>query len=396
MKKKNAFTLVEILIAVVIVGILSSIAAYFYKDSVNKAKASEAFANVKTISQAEHIKMAETDKYLSAENIDEINKKLDLNIVPKYYEYRVTGVTEDDFVVIAKRIGEDIETSKLSSELLVVAMNSSGAMPSGYEQYIGASGSGGLGGTAVTTGGSGGGSSGGADTGGVSGGTTGGSGGSSGGGTGGGGSGGGTGGGSGGSGTSVSTPVYDSDLVAALNLLKGSVATNYYYNFIQDNSISIKYGDFSKYPDSGASSAAALWQSTTKVVSYPDGSQVSWLANTIYVNQTQKTEAPEPAIAALIAHEGTHADYDYNPAKWIESTLAKYPGLVKGDLHITTSPYNSIDQEYNCFEAQVKTWKELKGAYSDGNNDAWSAWYDQGESYMKDKIKKYYPSLQQY
>lgn len=396
MKKKNAFTLVEILIAVVVVGILSSIAVYFYKDSVNKAKASEAITNVKTISQAEHIKMAETDRYLSAENIDEINKKLDLNIAPKYYEYRVTGVTEDNFVVIAKRIGEDIETSALSSELLVVAMNSAGVMASGYEQYIGASGNGGWGGTAVTTGGSGGGLSGGTDTGGgISGGSTSG-GGSAGGSTGGGGSGGDTGGSSGGSTTSISAPVYDSDLVAALNLLKDSTAAGYYYDLIQSESISVQYGDFSKHPDSDASSAAALWQKTTTVRSYPDGSQVTWLANTIYVNQKQKTASPESAIAALIAHEGTHADYTYNPAKWIESTLAKYTSLTESDLHITASPGDSIDQEYNCFEAQVQTWKELKGTDTNYNNNTWESWYDQGESYMKDKIQKAYSSLPQY
>ena len=153
MRRKSAFTLLEILITVIIIGILASMSFYFYKQAVDKAKANEAVVNVKTISDAEKTKRAEIDKYLAANNIEEINKQLELEIAPKYYEYRVAGVTDDNFIVIAKRIGEDIKTSKLPSELLVIAMNKAGVMQTGYQQYLGESGDLGIGGsTGVTTG----------------------------------------------------------------------------------------------------------------------------------------------------------------------------------------------------------------------------------------------------
>jgi len=398
MRRKNAFTLVEILITVAIIGILSALSSYVYKQAVDKTKASEAAMNVKTISDAEKIKKAEIDRYLSADNIEEINRQLELEITPKYYEYKVVGVTDDDFIVIAKRIGEDMKTSKLASELLVIAMNKSGAMSSGYEQYIVGTVGGSQGGVGITVGGggntggglgigdtSGGGSGGGTIGGGTGGGTSGGgtTGGDTGGDTGGGDTGDGdTGGGDTGGGTGTTAPLYTSDIQRALNILKGSATGLYFYNLIQDKLISVIFDDFSKYP--GASGAAAFWWGTER--------------NTIYINQTNQAEAPEPAIAALICHEATHADYDYYPEKWTTSTLAKHPELTEADLHIEAYPGNSIDQEYNCFSSQINTWKETKGTYTNFNNDAWQAVYDQGEDYMKAELRKpqYYGGLYEY
>jgi len=392
MRRKNAFTLLEILITVAIIGILSSLSFYFYKQAMDKSKASEAAINVKTISDAEKIKKAEVDKYLSADNIEEINKQLELDITPKYYEYKVVGVTDDDFIVIAKRIGEDMKTSKLASELLVIAMNKSGVMSSGYEQYVVGGSQGGVGitiggggsntgsGLGIGSGGSSGGGSGGGTIGGGSGG------GSSGGDTGGGDTGGGggdTGGGdtTGGE-TGTTAPLYASDIQRALNILRGSATGLYFYNLIQDKAIAVIFDDFSKYP--GAENAAAFWWGTER--------------NTIYINQTNKEESPEPAIAALISHEATHADYDYYPEKWTASTLAKHSELTEEDLHIEAYPGNSIDQEYNSFSSQINTWKETKGTYTDFNNDAWQAVYDQGEDYMKAELRKpqYYSNLPEY
>ena len=62
MRRKSAFTLLEILITVIIIGILASMSFYFYKQAADKARANEAVANVKTISDAEKIKKAEIDR----------------------------------------------------------------------------------------------------------------------------------------------------------------------------------------------------------------------------------------------------------------------------------------------------------------------------------------------
>jgi Tfp pilus assembly protein PilE len=371
----DAFTLIEVLIIAAIIGILSSISIYFYKDAVNKAKSTEAVLNVNTISQAEHMKKAETDNYVAADNIEEINRYLNLNIVPKYYEYRVAGVTEDNFIVIAQRIGMDLETSTLPPELIVIAMDKSGVIHTGYEQYLdtGSTGTSGVitdSGGGIATGTSdageeiGGGS--GAGTGGGTAGTDSGGGGSS--------DEGSDGGSGGGTVITTSARTYNSEISDALDLLQTSTVGLYYYNLIQEKSISVIYDDFSEY--GLPSGVLAFWQGTDY--------------NTIYINQTLQTQSPEAAIAAIICHEATHADYDYYPDKWTASTLSTHPELTESDLHITVYPYNSIDQEYNAFSNQINTWKELKGDGTDTNNDAWEAIYDQGEDYMKAAIRLAY------
>lgn len=248
------------------------------------------------------------------------------------------------------------------------------------EEYLGliasgggsAGGSGGAvgagGGTGTGTGG-GSGAGGGSSTG--SGGSGGGSGGSGGGG-GGGGSGGGTGGGTGGGGGGTNPgiggqvpPTYDSDLASALTILGNSASGVGLYNLIINMGIEVVWEDL-------ADSVGAEWRGI--------------LNNKIYINSDSRLTLSEAAIAALIAHEATHADYSYYPQKWIVSTKAAHPELTDADIHITQAPYNSIDQEYNCYKAQVLVWKETKGTNVDTNNDTWTLYYDQGESYMKSQI----------
>lgn len=91
--------------------------------------------------------------------------------------------------------------------------------------------------------------------------------------------------------------------------------------------------------------------------------------------------------------------YVYYPDYWIAATITRHPELTPNDLHITKSPFNSINQEYDCFCNQMKTWMELRTAPED-NNDGWLAWYEQGEADMKAAIKIAYadsdPPLQDY
>ena len=190
-----------------------------------------------------------------------------------------------------------------------------------------------------------------------------------------GGSGTGGGGGTGGSGTGGGGGVtYDSAISRALNLLCDASAGAYYCSLIEDKNISVIFDDFSKYGIDN--STLAFWAG----IGY----------NTIFVNSVLKSQSPESAIAAVINHEATHADYSYYPQKWIDETLTKYPGLTTDDIHIDSYPYNSVDQEYNAFATMVSVWGQVKGSSSDLNCDTWTSIYNQGESYMKSQIRSAY------
>ena len=55
MKNKNGFTLIEMLVVVLIIGILAGVALPQYNKAVAKSRFAEAFANLKTIAQADEV-----------------------------------------------------------------------------------------------------------------------------------------------------------------------------------------------------------------------------------------------------------------------------------------------------------------------------------------------------
>ena len=98
-------------------------------------------------------------------------------------------------------------------------------------------------------------------------------------------------------------------MAAAIDLIKNSTAASYAYDLIQDKQITVKF----TAPTIGLQNAGAWWTSGT---------------NTISINTNQQG-APDSALAALIAHEATHADFDYYPVSWEDNTLQRHPELQR-------------------------------------------------------------------
>lgn len=403
MKSVKGLSLIEIVIVIFLITFLSGLSFYVYRHYTEKAISAEAMVSVGAIKDAEELYRVGAGTYVAAEDTEQINERLELDIVPKYYEYEVVGVTDDNFIIIARRIGADLQEYLDAEEVpprpIVIAMDKSGIIDSGYGQYLGIGG--GAGGEIGTTG------LGGTGAGGI---------GSTGGGFGdfpdvGGGAGTGTGvtgtaGGETGGGTGipgggipflggVEPAVYDSEILDALNMLKDNDTDltlgdtiGYYYELITERNISVIYDDVSKY---GATGAIAVWRGPGY--------------NTIYVNEEYKTKSPESAIAAVIVHEATHADYDYNPEKWLAIIEERYPAvdtseIINGYLYVYNpetetfdeKPHlrSSITQEYFAFSNGLETWQELRNGDSDEDQNAWLAEYVQGEDHMRDELKKYY------
>jgi len=372
--RRKGLTLLELTIVSVIFSLLISLSFVAYTWYFEKARSTEAVLNIAAITRAEIMHKEVEGSFVPADNSKEINEILNAGITPKYYEYKVIGVTDDNFIVLAHRIGTNIEEfisgGSLPPEGTVIAMDKFGQKQTDYKRILaknnGDNTSGGGNSGSGSSGGGGGSGSGGDGSGTGSGGVEAGGGGEE-------------GGGSGESPTTVATkePVYDANLATALALLENSQTGKAYYDLIKEKSISVIFDDFSKYSDV-TSTTVAFWRGVAD--------------NTIYVNQNLRTTSPDAAIAALICHEATHADYDHYPAQWTNSTLQAHPELTVESLHITQSPYDSIDQEYNCYVNQVLVWRELKGTHTDANNDAWASIYDQGEAYMKSRIRIAYAS----
>lgn len=108
MYQKRGFTLIELLVVVLIIGILSAVALPQYKTAVEKSRAAEAFALVKTIDQANQAYYWANGSYTTdLRNLDiDIPGSDAVHTVPrkvtKYFSYRASlGPSHDSIEGIA-------------------------------------------------------------------------------------------------------------------------------------------------------------------------------------------------------------------------------------------------------------------------------------------------------
>jgi len=97
--RSKGFTLVEVLIVVIIIGILAAIGIPQFASSIEKARGGEARAGLGHIQTAEKIYYAENDAYT-----DDLKNDLDLSLTENYWEFEIiTG--EGTYDATATRTG---------------------------------------------------------------------------------------------------------------------------------------------------------------------------------------------------------------------------------------------------------------------------------------------------
>jgi type IV pilus assembly protein PilE len=95
----TGFTLLELLIVVLIIGILAAIGVPQFADSIEKAKGAEARAGLGHIQTAEKIYFAEKEYYTT--NLGD----LDINLSQRYWTFTITTPTSVSFVATCTRSG---------------------------------------------------------------------------------------------------------------------------------------------------------------------------------------------------------------------------------------------------------------------------------------------------
>lgn len=371
---RKAFTVVEILLAVAVIGVLFALIFAFYRSAINKSKYVEAVATVDTISKAEEIKQMNTGEYVAAANTQEVNERLGLDIKPRWYNYKVIGVTDDNFIVLAEKILDDINSGNLSSEPLVIARDRSGPVS---PDSIGPSGTADIPPVEEPPGGSSSPSGGGSPGGGGGGGTP-------------------TGGNPTGSPAGSSDNTTYADLTQALSLLRGTTNGDYYYNLLVNNSIPINWAPLGE--NTGAQCSIAYTSSSVTC--------------TIQVNQALENIWTSTQIAPLIVHEALHADCAYDPTKWADIMLGQLntgrpppPLLVSANLDWFTvggTQYlnDTVQQEYNTFKQEVLLWQEIHGSERSTEYDNLLTKYNNdlanGTTEFYDEVASRYPTLEAY
>jgi len=95
---RKGFTLVEVLIVVIIIGILAAIGIPQFAASIEKAKGGEARAGLGNIQTGEKVYYAENEKYTDTIAI------LDITLAPKYWTFSI-ATTATTYTATATRSG---------------------------------------------------------------------------------------------------------------------------------------------------------------------------------------------------------------------------------------------------------------------------------------------------
>jgi len=111
---KRAFTLIELIVTLIIIGILAVLAFPQFSKTKEHAIGKEAIANLKLIAAAEKIYRIEANTYISESNISNINTDLKLFLPStsnRNWDYSVTGAAST-FNSTATRLSTDPNYSK--------------------------------------------------------------------------------------------------------------------------------------------------------------------------------------------------------------------------------------------------------------------------------------------
>ena len=125
MMNKKGFTLVELMVVIVIIGVLAAVAIPKFSAATNKAKASEAPTVLSNIVSAEKTYFAEMTTYVTATSAN-LKGTLGIDIDGKYYSYGAKSSAASTFIGKAT-LTQDLGSASTGAILAVNGYGAKGA-----------------------------------------------------------------------------------------------------------------------------------------------------------------------------------------------------------------------------------------------------------------------------
>lgn len=108
--KKKGFTLLEVLVVIIIIGILAALALPQYMKTIKKARIAEAASNIGSIRGAETRHYQENDELVTGSDLSNLDIEDPNDITNAYFTYTVSGTSPEDVVIVAT--GKDDKITK--------------------------------------------------------------------------------------------------------------------------------------------------------------------------------------------------------------------------------------------------------------------------------------------
>jgi len=128
-KRNHGFTLMELMIVIVIIGVLASFALPNFRNTINRSQCNDARAQLIALHGANAIYRAQNDEYLpgAAINTAAINAGLHVNLIESAYTYSYTRSDTTHYAVTASRTSP-VNTITMDEDTIVPT--GAGANPS--------------------------------------------------------------------------------------------------------------------------------------------------------------------------------------------------------------------------------------------------------------------------